>query len=526
MELADHFLREENNHLSKLSSTLTESIWMVNTTGSKEWQEKEVQAESNYRRYCSDLKRFAVLKEKMELAPVGSIERRQYERLYQSAIENQLPPAMLEEMVKLSSQLSNIFNTFRSTVDGQKWTENQVREVLLTSTDLTYREKVWHASKAIGQEIAPGLLNLVRLRNKAARSLGFEDYHQMSFKLQELDRDKVFSIFENLQKLTDKPFQVIKGEIDQELRSKYGLQNDTILQPWHYNDPFFQEAPVVPGADVSPFLKGKNIEKLTVDTFTPMGMEIRDMLAKSDLYEREGKNQHAFCLDMDRQGDVRVLCNIRDNQYWTETMLHEYGHAVYDKYIDRKLPFILRTPAHIFTTEAVAMFFGRLVKNREWLHQIAQVDDATLDQIIPGLEKMQQRQMLITARWVITFVRFERELYRDPEQDLNSLWWELVKEVQFVEPPNNVDFPHWASKIHFTIAPAYYQNYLLGELTASQFDQYIKKNISLTYFNQEVGRWFLDHIFFPGDRDGWSKLIENATGETLNPAHFVDQFVK
>lgn len=153
MELADHFLREENNHLSKLSSTLTESIWMVNTTGSKEWQEKEVQAESNYRRYCSDLKRFAVLKEKMELAPVGSIERRQYERLYQSAIENQLPPAMLEEMVKLSSQLSNIFNTFRSTVDGQKWTENQVREVLLTSTDLTYREKVWHASKAIGQEI-------------------------------------------------------------------------------------------------------------------------------------------------------------------------------------------------------------------------------------------------------------------------------------------------------------------------------------------------------------------------------------
>ncbi|SFX69599.1 peptidyl-dipeptidase A [Thermoactinomyces sp. DSM 45891] len=524
--MTDRFLQEENDHLRKRSSAMTEAVWMVNTTGLQDWQDKEIQAESQYRLYCSDPKRFAVLKDKMAFAPEGSIERRQYERLYQSALENQLPTETLEEMVTLSSKLSNIFNTFRATVDGEKWTENQVRQILLTSTDVALREKVWQASKVIGQEVASGLLELIRVRNQAAQSLGFEDFHQMSFELQELDRDEVFTIFDDLKQLTDGPFQVMKDEMDDELRSQYGLSSDARLQPWHYKDPFFQEAPVVPGVDVSPFLKGRNIEKLTVDTFTSMGMEIRDMLAKSDLYEREGKNQHAFCLDMDREGDVRVLCNIRDNQYWMETMLHEYGHAVYDKYIDRNIPFLLRTPAHIFTTEAVAMFFGRLVKNREWLLQIAQVDRDEIDKILLGLEKMQQRQMLITARWVITFVRFERELYRDPDQDLNQLWWEIVKKVQFVEPPNRVDEPHWASKIHFTIAPAYYQNYLLGELTASQFDQYIKQHVSPTYFNQEVGNWFLKEIFFPGDRDGWSKLIENATGETLNPAHFVTQFVK
>jgi len=138
------------------------------------------------------------------------------------------------------------------------------------------------------------------------------------------------------------------------------------------------------------------------------------MLAKSDLYEREGKNQHAFCLDMNRRGDVRVLCNIRDNEYWMSTMLHEFGHAVYDKYVDRNLPFILRTPAHIFTTEAVAMFFGRLTRNREWLERFPRVDRAELSRIMPQVEKMLKRQMLIVARWIITFVTFERELTAIP----------------------------------------------------------------------------------------------------------------
>ena len=51
----------------------------------------------------------------------------------------------------------------------------------------------------------------------------------------------------------------------------------------------------------------------------------------SDLYARDGKSQHAFCIDIDREGDVRVLCNVEPSERWMETMLHEFGHAVYDR---------------------------------------------------------------------------------------------------------------------------------------------------------------------------------------------------
>jgi len=42
------------------------------------------------------------------------------------------------------------------------------------------------------------------------------------------------------------------------------------------------------------------------------------------------------------------------------TMLHELGHSVYSsKNIPRTMPYVLRTEAHILTTEGVAMMFER-----------------------------------------------------------------------------------------------------------------------------------------------------------------------
>ena len=88
------------------------------------------------------------------------------------------------------------------------------------------------------------------------------------------------------------------------------------------------------------FFRDKDLEALTRKTYDNMGLEVRDVLARSDLYEREGKSQHAFCLGVGREYpyDVRVLANVKPDSYWTETMLHEFGHAVYDKHINPKLP--------------------------------------------------------------------------------------------------------------------------------------------------------------------------------------------
>ena len=56
-------------------------------------------------------------------------------------------------------------------------------------------------------------------------------------------------------------------------------------------------------------------------------MDPAAILARSDLYEAEKKYPHAFCTDIDRKGDVRIMTKLRDNEYRMDTLLHELGHA-------------------------------------------------------------------------------------------------------------------------------------------------------------------------------------------------------
>jgi peptidyl-dipeptidase A len=43
--------------------------------------------------------------------------------------------------------------------------------------------------------------------------------------------------------------------------------------------------------------------------------------------------------------------------------------------------------------------------------------------------------------------------------------------------------------------------------------------------NLEVGSYLVEKVFRPGARYDWNSLLKKATGEELNPQHFVAQFV-
>jgi peptidyl-dipeptidase A len=198
------------------------------------------------------------------------------------------------------------------------------------------------------------------------------------------------------------------------------------------------------GPDLDRFFRDKDLEELTRNTYDNMGLEVRDVLAKSDLYEREGKNQHGFCLALSREYpyDVRVLVNVRPDSYWMDTMLHEFGHAVYDKHINPQLPYFLRTIAHTSATEAIALMMGSLVDDPAWLSGVAGVPEAELDDIREHILWRERADRLVFTRWALVMFNFERELYADPDrEDLNSLWWDLVERLQLVKRPPERDEP-------------------------------------------------------------------------------------
>jgi peptidyl-dipeptidase A len=451
--------------------------------------------------------------------------------LYLLYLEKQVDPALLKKITAKANAVEQKFNVFRASVDGREMTDSQVREVLKKSTESELRRKVWEASKVVGKSVEVDLKELVGLRNEAAKQLGFKNYHAMMLIINEQDGDELLKLFDDLDALTREPFLAAKAEIDGRLAKLYGVKAEG-LRPWHYHDPFFQESPAVFDADLDAPYHKTDILKLCRDFYAGVGLPIDDVIARSDLYEKKGKSPHAFCTDIDREGDVRVLANIVPNEYWAATMLHELGHSVYSsKNIPQSVPYVLRGESHILTTEGVAMQFERFSKSRAWLEKMGvKVEDPTA--FDDAAKKVQRNQLLIFSRWCQVMLRFEKGMYEDPSQDLNKLWWDLVEKYQGLKRPEGRSAPDYGSKIHICSAPVYYHNYMMGQLFASQVHHAIAKELydnadpaAVLYVgDKRVGDFMRKKVFEPGKTLDWKGLTRHATGEPLSPKAFAKDF--
>ena len=143
-------------------------------------------------------------------------------------------------------------------------------------------------------------------------------------------------------------------------------------------------------------------------------------------------------------------------------------------------------------------------------------------------------EQIIFSRWVQVIYRFEKAMFENPDRDLNLLWWELVEKYQGLKKPEGRNEPDWASKIHIALYPVYYQNYMLGELLASQLYYYLKEKVlkdsskeMVSFVNKkEVGDYLTNLFFSYGALYKWDELVKKSTGEELNPEYWIKQFAK
>lgn len=451
---------------------------------------------------------------------------RQIEVLHRTFLNNQSTAEENATLAALEADIQELFINHRAEVGGKSLSDNEIAAILQSATDEDVRRAAWEGSKAVGARAAVRIRELAHRRNAVAQRLGFRDHYAFSLYRQEIDEVELFALFDRLALETADAFGSNKAEVDERLRARLGLDPSTALQPWHYADPFFQEVPPVFEADLNALFAGIDVPALAIRAYDGMGLEVRDILERSDLYEREGKNQHAFCTRIDREGDTRVLCNLRSDSRWVSTMMHELGHAVYNKYLPLQLPYLLRTPAHTNSTEAIAMLMGRLTRNPRWLRDVARRGPEAIDQLEVELSREHAAAQLIFLRWVMVMLHFERALYADPDrQDLDNLWWALVERYQQVRRPAGRRAPDWAAKYHIALAPVYYHNYVLGELIASQLEQWLADEAGGLVENPAAGELLAGRFFAHGARYSWDKLVEVATNELPNPRYFIHQFV-
>lgn len=528
------FITDCVNRLEPIALESNLAYWKASTTGREEDYEQYNQLQLKIHTLYNDRKSFAFLRDWKESKTVqDDLLQRQLDLLFLAFLRDQIEPDLMTQIVSLDTKIQKNYNIFRGEMEGKKVTNSDIYRIMTTEKDPRVRELAWRASKQVGDAIAGDLIQLVKLRNQAARSLGFDNFHAFTViageqKVEELDR-----IFQTLDDLTRQPFTEMKASLDKILAASYGVEVSSLM-PWHYHDPFFQRTPLVYELDLDQYYKKADVKQLAQQFYAGVGLPVDEILSKSDLYDREGKNPHAFSQDIDRKGDVRILANLNNDERWMETILHELGHAIYDKNHDMSLPFLLREPAHSFTTEAIALLFGRLSRNAGWMKTMLNLPDDRFAALSKVTRQYTRFQQILFVRWALVMYHFEKQLYADPDGNLNDLWWELVQRYQMINPPPAPHGADWAAKLHFTIAPCYYHNYMLGELLASQLHAAIVRDVlkqatdeNVNYCgNKAIGDFLREKVFAPGTLYSWNDMIERATGEPLNPKYFVAQFLQ
>jgi peptidyl-dipeptidase A len=533
LDRAKDFIEKYEKQVAPLEKQANLAWWAANTSGRDEDFKKLEAAENAVDEMLSSRTAFKELKSIVESLPENSpkLLARQIEVMHLRYLEKQVDPQLLKRITNKKGAVEKAFNRYRAKVRGKEYTASEVSRILKNSVDTKERKAVWEASKAVGQAVIDNLIELVELRNRWARELGFKNFYELQLFIGEQKLEEVLKIFDELDALTQAPFVAAKSEIDETLAKKYQLPV-TQLMPWHYEDPFFQEAPTVGKIRFDDVYEKQDILKLARDFYAGLGLPIDDVIARSDLYEKKGKSPHAFCTDIDRQGDVRVLANIVPTEKWMSTMLHELGHAVYSsKFMPKEVPYVLRDASHTLTTEGLAMMVQRFSVSADWLAKLG-VTVKNPEAFNAAGQRAIQHELLVFSRWGQVMFRFEKALYENPKQNLNKLWWSLVEKYQGLKAPKGRNAPDFASKIHIVTAPAYYHNYVMGQLFASQVHHAIAKEIfdeddasKVQYVGRkDVGRFIRTKIIERGKVSDWRELTESATGEPLSAKAFAQDF--
>jgi len=457
---------------------------------------------------------------------------REMELLYLHLLNRQANVQGKEELFRQDLRIMQDFPLYKPCYKGDTVNEAELYQILYRSVNSEETGGAWASLMGFGEIAAPEIILSVNIKNKIANELGYRDYYQLAMAFYEQDPDSIQGIFDDFELQTRDLYKTVKQRTDSLIRERYGIKQEDI-RPWHYQAKYFTH---IPAAFTPPVFyelyEGRDLIAATSRFFGGIGLPVDDIIKRSEFDVENSMLNISFMMNVDYRNDIRVMVGDAGNPHRNfRFMLHEFGHAVHNKYTDQDIPYLLRMP-NLAIAEAVSALFERRYYDPALLGEIMGVDGQQLEQFITDCRPSDEMNHLVYMRFIYLLSAFERELFRDPGQDLNALWYELMKKYMLIDCPERYGYPDWAASRHIFLSHTVVHNYLLADIIASQLQFSIENEILQDPLGfdkgiagrEEIGIYLVNNLFCYGNSLFWQDLIRNATGEDLSSDHYMDQY--
>lgn len=523
MEIISHYEKD----MAPLQTEIKLMRWQFATTGEEIYQHRCDSLQSIRLALMGDPRIFSKL---VDLRENGAVKDeylvRQLDILYKEYLVYQVGLPELERLTRLDTYLRKKAWQYLSEEPRQ-----EAERILRCSAADEELKDAWDYVKQAGEDLSDSLLLLVRMRNTLARKVGFDNYFEMKVFLDDLDVAYVDSVMEVLDEHTRIPYQLIVKDVQKTVMERYHPQEPRIM-PWHMRGNFLQYGWRANGAERDAYYSYVSMVDVATRFYGGVGLDIKDVLMRSDLNGRK-KYPVFTCFNIDRSGDVRLLCDITGTENDLRSLMSQAGTAVYVKNIPNTLPYILKIPSSELLRHGVAAFFSRMTGYSNWVLSMGILSVSQAGDLRGTYQKRLKSEQIFWLRWGIMIYEFEKLMYKDPDQDLNSLWMNLVNRYL------NVDFEgegkgkaYWAAENYFILDPCSFHNHILGEIWASQLIHYFCSSDTRNGLednpnfvgNERIGEHLKKYVFAAGASKTWDQVTLEATGSELSLDAFLKQF--
>jgi oligoendopeptidase F len=402
------------------------------------------------------------------------------------------------ELAALVEELEKIYAAARFDVGGNRLTRADLNTVVAREPDREKRRQAWEARAQLAPLASDRVRKAMVLRQKLAQRFAGETYPEFLLRRNQVDRRSMLAWFEEIRRETQPEFERLSARMRREL----GIET---LEPWDI-DFFFGR---LSGDSVNAALPRDQAWPRVRDLARSLGYDLAGLPVELKVAEIAfGGGTYPI-----RYGrEVRILVNAYDGLTFTDTLLHEAGHALHYVFDDEPTFLLLSNYAQPFD-EGLGQVMSLLLYRAE---ASTRFFGLTAEQV-RGLREAYRLGSLFDLRQRIASSLFEFEAYASPGADLPALYDRLFQKHVGVSTHGR---PVWTYNPFYATGPIYQQSYVLAEMVGRQIHDAVDLRFGRAW-GPEAGAYLRTKFFRRGGSLTLDEILTEGTGRPLSAAPLI-----
>ncbi len=375
------------------------------------------------------------------------------------------------------------------------------------SIPLLYRRReLYHQLTGAGADFSSEIVRLARLRNQRCQTLGYSSLLDLNLQLSGLTRDDLDKTVRTIDSVTIGAYRKLLQRIATKLSHHNLEEADIYFYENHILDRFRRT-----------YTRTEALA-FALDVLTGLGFNVH--YASLFIDSTLTASGAPWLVAPHPPEDIRLAYETTSEPATAdevEALLYQLGESVF-LLSNSNTPYMLRKPTDPLTEHCIGQLFVDLLTRRELQGQYNHISGEDYELFSAAVADVQ----LIRLRSLLTMIRFEIELYDDPNRDLSDVYRNVVSKTLLVKPDKQ--FQRWTNRRDLALEPATQFCRLYGSLLSAQIYSSALREFGSLANNPRFGKYLRQTYFKPLTTAAWTDVLLLGAGEQLNLKYFLDRF--